>query len=739
MVQSFRFRMTATHAERAQELLALIESRTTYLISQSHWAARLLLASETKEATAQPVFLTPGEIERYAPQWAHLIPDDPELRAAVGHQLAQKYGCTPPSTPRLWAALGLDQPAVQAAYHRLYGKPLEALDALPAAPAAPEAVSAGEADEALLRDIMAEMEWVSLARGDVLLRQGDAEDSMYILLNGRLLVVVEREGESEQVLNEIAPGETVGEMAILTGERRLATVYALRDSELVKFTKEDFGRLTDKHPEVIFQITRTIIMRLRQQTLKQRSATQNLITFCVIPASLDAPLRDFAVKLADALGAFGSTLHLNSERLDCSLEPGAAQTPSQAAGSRKVVAWLSEQETRHRFVVYEADPGPSAWTSRCLRQADRILIVASAEADPALSPIEEELLLTESGRATARKELVLLQPDRQRMPTGTARWLAAREITRHHHVHLHTPADFARLARFLTGRAVGVALGGGGARGFAHIGVLRALTELGVPIDCIGGTSMGAVIGAQHALGWDYPTMVEKNRQGWIEFQPMRDYTLPIVALLTGRKAVAALKMMCGETRIEDLWTNFFCVTSNLTSGEVMAHREGLLRKYLRASTSVPGIAPPVPDQGSLLVDGAALNNLPADIVRQLCEGGRVIAVNVTPRVDLATSPNYGDSLSAWEFLWSRINPFGEPVRVPTIQSILGRTMGIRRMQEMNELTRSVDLYLHPPVDRFGAFDLKSFDRLVEIGYSFARPKIEAWLQAQRPSGSARP
>src|SRR3990172_8337909 len=158
MVQSFRFRMTATHAERAQELLALIESRTTYLISQSHWAARLLLVSETKEATAPPVFLTPGEIERYAPQWAHLIPDDPELRAAVGHQLAQKYGCTPPSTPRLWAALGLDQPAVQAAYHRLYGKPLEALDALPAAPAAPEAVSAGEADEALLRDIMAEME-----------------------------------------------------------------------------------------------------------------------------------------------------------------------------------------------------------------------------------------------------------------------------------------------------------------------------------------------------------------------------------------------------------------------------------------------------------------------------------------------------------------------------------------------------------------------------------------------------
>jgi len=274
-------------------------------------------------------------------------------------------------------------------------------------------------------------------------------------------------------------------------------------------------------------------------------------------------------------------------------------------------------------------------------------------------------------------------------------------------------------------------LSGGGMKAMAHIGVLRALTELGVPIDCIGGTSMGAIVGAQHALGWDYPTMREKNRQGWTDLRPMQDYTFPLVSLLTGRKAAALLKIMCGETQIEDLWLNYFCVTSNLTSGEMMAHREGLLRKYLRATASVPGIMPPVPDAGSLLVDGAALNNLPADVVRQVCGGGQVIAVNVTPRIDLATASDYGESLSAWKFLWRRVNPWAEPLHVPTIQAILGRTMGIRRMQEMNELTRSVDLYLHPPVDEFGVFDMKSFDRIIEIGYNYARPKIEEWLKKQ--------
>jgi len=727
--------------ETAVQLLALVESRAAYLAAQSRRAAELLLtpalpgeaaADQQPERTPSPVNI--ADLERHAPQWEHLVPDEPELRASVANLLAEKYTFTWRAAPQIRAALGLDQPAVQAAYQNRFGKPLESLYAARTAPLQPggsglppATVARGRLDETILRDIISEMEWVSLARGEVLFQQGDTEDSMYILLNGRLRVVVERPGEGEQVLGEIGPGEPVGEMAILTGEDRLATVYAIRDSELVKLTKEDFERLTDKHPKVIFQIARTIVMRLRRQTLYQHSTLHNLTTLCLIPAGPEVPLHDFATKLTNAISAFGATLHLNGERLDHYLGPGAARAPH----SSKVAAWLSEQEISHRFVVYESDPGPTAWTNRCLRQADRILIVASAEADPALSPIEEGALLAEAGRATAHRELVLLQRDRAQMPVGTKRWLAAREAARHHHVHLHTPADFERLARFLTGRAVGVALGGGGARGFAHIGVLRALTELGVPIDCMGGTSMGAIVGAQHALGWDYPTMREKNRQSWTDLRPMQDYTLPLVSLLTGRKAAALLKMMCGETQIEDLWLNYFCVTSNLTSGEVMAHRQGLLRKYLRATASVPGIMPPVPDAGSLLVDGAALNNLPADVVRQVCGGGQVIAVNVTPRIDLATASDYGESLSAWKFLWRRINPWAEPLRVPTIQAILGRTMGIRRMQEMNELTRSVDLYLHPPVDEFGVFDMKSFDRIIEIGYTYARPKIEEWLKKQ--------
>src|SRR5689334_8140536 len=98
-------------------------------------------------------------------------------------------------------------------------------------------------------------------------------------------------------------------------------------------------------------------------------------------------------------------------------------------------------------------------------------------------------------------------------------------------------ADLDRLARFLDGKAVGLVLGGGGARGFAHIGVIRALEEAGVPIDRVGGTSMGAVIGALYSRGFDWKDMVRLNRWGWVKYQPHKLYTLPMISLVSSRKA----------------------------------------------------------------------------------------------------------------------------------------------------------------------------------------------------------
>jgi NTE family protein/lysophospholipid hydrolase len=225
--------------------------------------------------------------------------------------------------------------------------------------------------------------------------------------------------------------------------------------------------------------------------------------------------------------------------------------------------------------------------------------------------------------------------------------------------------------------------------------------------------------------------MLELNRKGFIDLNPMADYTLPIVALLNAGKFGKMYQMMFGETQIEDLWLKYYCMSSNLTRGEAVVHEQGPVRKYVRASMSVPGVAPPVPDNGSLLVDGGVLNNLPADVMRQMCGGGCVIAVDVNPQVDLAASVDYGESLSGWSAAWRQLNPLGPRLRLPTIHAILERTTSLSSVQQADAANSIVDLYLHPPIEGFGMFEVAALDRIADVGYRSAQATLAEWKQGR--------
>jgi NTE family protein/lysophospholipid hydrolase len=582
----------------------------------------------------------------------------------------------------------------------------------------------GMLDEAPLRDLEAELQPVRLSGGEALFRQGDPGDCLYIVTHGRLRVSIAR-GDAEHVVGEVSRGESVGEMALLTGESRSATVRAIRDTELLRLSQAGFDRLVEKHPQTMRQLARLIVQRLRQ-TIQVERAVNTLATVAVVPAGPDVPLSDFACRLAAALATIGPTLHLSSRRCDRVLGAGAAQASPGEAGDSTLVSWLNEQETKYQFVIYEADPTPSPWTGRCSRQADRCLVVGCAEAEPQRGEIGAELLRLNPHETPVHRELVLLHRSLSSQLSRTREWRGMWNVDTHHHVRLPSTADFARLARLLTGRAVGLVLGGGGARGFAHIGVIRALKEAGIPIDLIGGTSMGAVIAAQYALGWDHEAMLSLNRKGWIESRPLTDYTLPVTSLITGRKVLAMLAMMFGDTRIEDLWLPYFCVSSNLTLAEVMVHREGALKKWVAASIAVPGIGPPLCDQGNLLVDGGVLNNLPADVMRTL-SAGPVIAVDVNLRLGLATSPLSPDDLSAWQLLLGRLSPFAQKYSAPGIFDILLRTATLNSVRSAEHTKRQVALYIRPAVEQVGTFEWKALDHIVEIGYRSAQQQIAAW------------
>jgi predicted acylesterase/phospholipase RssA len=284
-----------------------------------------------------------------------------------------------------------------------------------------------------------------------------------------------------------------------------------------------------------------------------------------------------------------------------------------------------------------------------------------------------------------------------------------------------------------------VVLSGGAAKGFAHIGVLRALEEAGVPVDQIGGTSMGSVIAAQYAAGATPGEMLELNRL-WASHSPLRDLTLPVIALVSGTSGLALLERMFGDRRIEDLWLDYFCVSANLTHSHVVVHRDGLLRQWVRASVAIPGIVPPLRlENGDLLVDGAVLNNLPADIVRGL-GAGCVVAVDVTPPEALPTD-DYVDQPSTWQqlrLLRSALLPFGAPVRSPTIFSILYRSVLTASRSLSERLKGEVDLYIAPRVDGVGFFEWKALERIAELGFREARQRLEGWEHdASRPTAPA--
>jgi lysophospholipid hydrolase len=585
----------------------------------------------------------------------------------------------------------------------------------------------GVLDGAMLGEIEAGIEWRTLVRGATLFEQDELADRVYILVSGRLQAEVGDAASGARILGEIGRGEIIGEMAILTGEPRSARVRALRDSELVSLDRQAFDRLVVRYPQMLMALTRLVIHRLREAQSGQVQESPAR-TIAVVAAGPQAPLTAFARSLTVALAELDTTLHLRAVDLDRHLgTPGLAQTPLDDPRATRVAAWIDEQATRYRFVVLEADADPSAWSVHCVHQADRVLVVGRAEDDP--TPGAAEVALLGPRATTPPTSLVIIHPPDTRAIAGTSRWLESRALVRHHHVRDGDLADVARVARFLAGRAVGVALSGGGARGFAHVGVLEALREARIPVDMIGGTSMGAIIAAEYALGWDAGTMQRHNQAIFGRWR--QDLTLPVLSLLGGRRSGARLSERIGDVQIEDLWLPYFCVSSNLSRAEMMIHRAGSLWRSVRASAGLPGVLPPVVFEGDLLVDGALLRNLPADVLRELTGGGTTIAVDVSVETDLDSIYPYDDAISGWRILWSRMRPFGQRFAVPSMAAVLQRSAELASVaMQRQSLERGIDLYMRVPLKRFGMLDFDKASEIIAAGRELAREKLAGWQAA---------
>ena len=533
--------------------------------------------------------------------------------------------------------------------------------------------------------------WFALTRGERLFSAGDPADTLYLLRAGRLGVFREDNGRGPQFVGVIKPGDPVGEMAMLAGTTHMANVVALRDSDVVALPRDAFFEAARAEPSLMAELGQVMLTRARDRNSTGADAS----VFGFISARAQ-PIRSFVERIARAVEAQGFTCRI----IDHTALSSAAE-------------WFSGVEDAHDYVLYIAESDEPGWASLCARQVDRVFVVGDADRAPH-PPFPPPQVEDEAHPLT---DLILLRPAHMGRPTRTRAWLEAFKPGRWFHAVEGLFDDTARIARVVTGSAVGVVLSGGGARAYAHIGALRALREAGMPIDFIGGSSMGAVIAAGPGLGWSDEELDERIRKAFVVSDPLSDIAFPIIAMTHARKVQRLMQDAYGDVAIEDMPLPFFAVSTNLTSGKVEVHREGMLRHALRASISIPGVMPPVVMNGQVLVDGAVLRNFPSEVMRRLTYGPVVgVDVSQTRGVDAKALE---DPPSWWRWIAS-----GAWKKGPPIVSILMRAATLTTEAELKQARADTDLLILPRPEGVDIRDWKAYDPAVASGYAAAQAAL---------------
>lgn len=528
---------------------------------------------------------------------------------------------------------------------------------------------------------------LALRAGGQLFAEGDESDALYVVVSGRLEIRVgDRPGAHLRSVAQIGAGEVVGELGVLTGERRSAGAYAVRDTELIMLGRTAFENLMKESPQSIVSLTRLIARRLVNET-RSRKAQSTIRTVCLVPLSAGLPMPVMRDTVAAGLK---STNTLKILEPDC-----AAQTSD----------WFHHEEERHGNLLYVAEPGFSAWTQLCIRQADLILLVVRPG-----DPKPDDSLLTYLNEFSGGRvcHLVTLQEVNQALPTKAPDWTSIAKVRTRWNISLQSKPDRERLARVAAGRTVSLVFSGGGARGFAHLGVVKALREQSIPIDQIAGTSMGALIAGGIAMGWDIDVFRKRLHATFIDVNPVGDYTIPLHSFARGKRLSNLLHEHFQEAEACSLWLPFFCTASNLTKGEAVRLDTGPVWRAIRASLSIPGLVPPVLEGQDVLVDGGLINNMPID---------EMAALNLGPVIGVDVGRAEGSFTIDPRICDTGYETFLPHLSSPSIGGLLMRSATVAGESNIRNAQEVADCILYPDVAGVSILNWHAIDDMIARGY----------------------
>ncbi|KAF8427767.1 hypothetical protein EV426DRAFT_588237, partial [Tirmania nivea] len=529
------------------------------------------------------------------------------------------------------------------------------------------------------------------------------------------------------------------------------------------------------------------------------NSTVNLRTVCILPVTAGVPVAEFGNRLSSALQQVGIANGVTLLNQAVVLSHLGRHAFSKM-GKLKLSGYLADLEEKFGMVLYVADTSVnSPWTQTCISQADCILVIGLAEASPKIGEYERFLV---GMKSTARKELVLLHVERYCRPGLTRKWLRNRIWINggHHHIQmafrttpepvhpqikrfssvlrqrvqfihaeiakytsrriLNTPiyssetpfkGDFHRLARRLCGKSIGLVLGGGGARGISQVGLIRALEEAGIPIDMVGGTSIGAFNGALYARDADIVPVYGRAKKfaGRMAslWRFVLDLTYPSCSYTTGQEFNRGIFKTFGNSQIEDFWLEFYCNSTSISKSRMEIHTSGYAWRYIRASMSLAGLLPPLCDDGQMLLDGGYVDNLTVAHMKSL--GADIIFAVDVGSIDDTTPQQFGDSLSgAWAF-FNRWNPFSAYPNPPTLAEIQSRLAYVSSVDALERAKMAPGcVYMRPPIDGYGTLDFGKFDEICELGYQYGKRFLAElkekggieglWLEGSEVGGSGR-
>lgn len=512
-------------------------------------------------------------------------------------------------------------------------------------------------------------------------------------------------------------------------------------------------------------------------------------TISIMPTHLGIPVLEFAQKFVHALRAIGRKVKALDQA--STLTRLGRHAFDEKLAELKLLGYFAYLEEEYDTVVYVCDSSlKSHWTQTCISQGDCILLLADADDEQIASGVGDYERLLINFKTTARADLCLLHPEKLVEPGHTSRWLRKRHwITNHHHIHMALPPrpdkrkrtvvgefaarlgrrnpletvklkaislfakfnrrvggadlplgydstaalhknDFLRLARLLSNEAVGLVLGGGGARGISHVGVVTALERHGIPVDMIGGTLIGLFVGGLYAKDNNIVLIYGRTKQFSKRIAALwrmaLDLTYPVTSYTTGYEFNRGIWKIFGNYKIDDFWISYFCNLTNITNLTMDIHLSGFAWRFIRALMLLAGLLPPIAYKGCMLLDGGYLDNLP--VIEMKKQGAKYIVAVDVGLVDDRTPQNYGDTLLGFWVLLNRWNPFSRYPDVPSMTDIQLRLAYVAsvRALELAKRTPGV-IYMRPPIEDFATLDFGKFDEIYHVGLAYAEETLTKW------------